>query len=82
MAFRLLHPLRNHSTLPFFLFLQEQIKHIIIISVRALLSKDLITPTSHQLSNLCAMCLPCVCVCDYYCRTYYKAVRVGEGWDP
>ena len=21
-----------------------------------------------------------VCVCAYYCRTYYKAVRVGEGW--
>jgi hypothetical protein len=20
----------------------------------------------------------CVCVCVYYCRTYYKAVRVGE----
>ncbi len=22
-----------------------------------------------------------VCVCVYYCRTYYKAVR-GGGWDP
>jgi len=22
--------------------------------------------------------LVCVCVCVYYCRTYYKAVRVGE----
>ena len=27
------------------------------------LSKALITPTSHPLSNLCAMCLPCCCRC-------------------
>ena len=34
------------------------------------LSQDLSLP---QLS-----CIP-VCVCVYYCRTYYKAVRVGGG---
>jgi len=24
------------------------------------------------------VCFMCVCVCVYYCRTFYKAVRVGE----
>ena len=33
--------------------------HAELSSVRALLSKAFITPTSHLLSNLCAMYLPC-----------------------
>ena len=45
----------------YFLFLQEQIKDIIII---------LLLMSSPQTPRVCVF---------YYCRTYYKAVRVGGG---
>ena len=63
--------------------------HAELASVRSLLSKALITPTSHPLSNLCAMCLPCCmhthtqtkirkCKCKFS-RTHIDVARTHKG---
>jgi hypothetical protein len=49
--------------------------HAKLASVRALLSKAFITPTSHPLSNLCAMCLPCLNHCCMHTHSTQTKIR-------